>query len=123
MESNQNILNAIGNKLGVPLSFDENKQCMLLLDDNLLVSIRANENYWLLNGMVSKIQQENCSLWCDLMILNRVLAEENSGVLGYEPTSEVLLYLDSITNLSEENIINKLETFVDKLDNLKKRLT
>lgn len=123
MESNQNILNAIGNKLGVPLSFDDNKQCMLLLDDDLLVSIRDNESYWLLNGMVSKMKQENCGLWCDLMILNRVLAEENSGVLGYEPTSEVLLYLDSITDLSEENIINKLEAFVDKLDNLKKRLT
>lgn len=123
MESNQNILNAIGNKLGIPLSFDENKQCMLLLDDDLLVSIRANEHYWLLNGMVSKMKQDNCSLWCDLMILNRVLAEENSGVLGYEPTSEILLYLEPITNLNEENIINKLESFVDKLAHLKKKLT
>ncbi|MEQ5075974.1 chaperone SicP [Providencia alcalifaciens] len=123
MESNQNILNAIGNKLGIPLSFDENKQCMLLLDDDLLVSIRANEHYWLLNGMVSKMKQDNCSLWCDLMILNRVLAEENSGALGYEPTSEVLLYLEPITNLNEENIINKLESFVDKLAHLKKKLT
>ncbi|CAG9435377.1 chaperone SicP [Providencia alcalifaciens] len=123
MESHKNILNTIGNKLGIPLSFDENKQCMLLLDDELLVSIRANEHYWLLNGMVSKMKQDNCNLWCELMTLNRVLAEENLGTLGYEPTSEVLLYLDSITDLSEDNIINKLELFVDKLNDLKKRLT
>ncbi|CAG9435604.1 TPA: chaperone SicP [Providencia alcalifaciens] len=123
MKSHQIILNSIGNKLGVPLSFDDNNQCMLLLDDDLLVSIRANEHHWLLNGMVSKMKQENCSLWCELMILNRVLAEENSGVLGYEPTSEVLLYLDSITNLNEENITNKLESFVNKLSHLKKNLT
>lgn len=122
MKSHQNILNAIGNKLGVPLSFDDNKQCMLLLDDDLLVSIRANEHYWLLNGMISKIKQENCSLWCELMTLNRILAEKNLGSIGYEPTSEVLLYLDSITDLSEDNIIKKLESFVDKLDDLKKNL-
>ncbi|EUC99180.1 chaperone SicP (plasmid) [Providencia sp. PROV188] len=123
MKSHQNILNSIGNKLGIPLSFDDNKQCMLLLDDDLLVSIQANEHYWLLNGLISKIKQENCSLWCDLMILNRVLAEKNLGTIGYEPTSEALLYLDSITNLSEDNILNKIESFVNKLDDFKERLT
>ncbi|HEF8785865.1 TPA: chaperone SicP [Providencia alcalifaciens] len=123
MKSHQNILNSIGNKLGIPLSFDDNKQCMLLLDDDLLVSIQANEHYWLLNGLISKIKQENCSLWCDLMILNRVLAEKNLGTIGYEPISEALLYLDSITNLSEDNIINKIESFVNKLDDFKERLT
>ena len=123
MKSHQNILNSIGNKLGIPLSFDDNKQCMLLLDDDLLVSIQANEHYWLLNGLISKIKQENCSLWCDLMILNRVLAEKSLGTIGYEPTSEALLYLDSITNLSEDNILNKIESFVNKLDDFKERLT
>ncbi|HHE6471367.1 TPA: chaperone SicP [Providencia rettgeri] len=123
MEPSQNVLNDIGKKLGISLSFDENHQCMLLLDDNLLISIRDNNNYWSISGMISTMKQENCHFWVELMTLNRTLAEENAGSLGYEPTSEVLLYLDTITDLNEASIINKLESFVEKLDNLKKKLT
>ncbi|ECW1712836.1 CesT family type III secretion system chaperone, partial [Salmonella enterica] len=52
MQAHQDIIANIGEKLGLPLTFDDNNQCLLLLDSDIFTSIEAKDDIWLLNGMI-----------------------------------------------------------------------
>lgn len=124
MEWHQNILKDIGEHFGLPLEFDCNKQCMLIFDDNTLISIQVNNEIWLVNGMLMEISPNiGSELWQNLMVVNRELAEQNAGVIGYDASSQVLLYINSITNLSDVNeIISHIEVFINRQEYLQTQL-
>ncbi|VDZ77180.1 virulence associated chaperone [Salmonella bongori] len=52
MQVHQDIIADIGERLGLPLTFDDNNQCVLLLDTDIFMSIEAKDDIWLLNGMI-----------------------------------------------------------------------
>ncbi len=52
MQAHQDIIANIGEKLGLPLAFDDNNQYLLLLDGDIFTSIEAKDDIWLLDGMI-----------------------------------------------------------------------
>lgn len=97
---------------------------MLIFDDNTLISIQVNNEIWLVNGMLMEISPNiGSELWQNLMVVNRELAEQNAGVIGYDASSQVLLYINSITNLSDVNeIISHIEVFINRQEYLQTQL-
>lgn len=124
MQKHQDIIADIGEKLGLPLSFDDNNQCLLLLNTDLFISIEAKDNIWLLNGMIiplSPVCGDN--IWRQIMVMNGELASKEGGTLAYIETAEALLLIDVITDLtSTHRIMLQLESFVNQQEELKNRL-
>ncbi len=52
MRTHHDIIADIGEELGLPLTFDDNNQCLLLLDTDIFMAIEAKDDIWLLNGMI-----------------------------------------------------------------------
>ncbi|WP_348253621.1 chaperone SicP, partial [Salmonella enterica] len=52
MQAHQDTIANIGEKLGLPLTFDDNNHCLLLLDSDIFTSIAAKDDIWSLNGMI-----------------------------------------------------------------------
>ncbi|HAU3159105.1 TPA: chaperone SicP [Salmonella enterica subsp. houtenae] len=124
MQAHQNIIADIGEKLGFPLTFDDNNQCLLLLDSDIFMSIEAKDDIWLLNGMIIPLSPVcGDSVWRQIMVINGELATKNKGVLAYIDTAEALLLIDAITDLTNTyHIISQLELFVHQQEELKNRL-
>lgn len=114
------LINEIAEKLGLSLSFDDNNQCMLLLDTHLLVSIKANNDGWLLSGMIIELSPVcGDNIWRHIMNINRELAEKNFGSLVYSDMAETLLFMDTITDLNNENnVLLHLERFVNRQEDI-----
>ncbi|EAR8186796.1 chaperone SicP [Salmonella enterica] len=108
----------------MPLTFDDNNQCLLLLDSDIFMSIEAKDDIWLLNGMIIPLSPVcGDSVWRQIMVINGELATKNKGVLAYIDTAEALLLIDAITDLTNSyHIISQLELFVHQQEELKNRL-
>ncbi|HFW5377103.1 TPA: chaperone SicP, partial [Salmonella enterica subsp. diarizonae serovar 61:l,v:z35] len=113
-----------GEKLGLPLTFDDNNQCLLLLDTDIFMSIEAKDDIWLLNGMIIPLSPFcGDSIWRQIMVINGELAAKNEGTLAYIDSAEILLFIDVITDLTNiYHIISQLESFVNQQEALKNRL-
>ncbi|HCL5250962.1 TPA: chaperone SicP [Salmonella enterica] len=124
MQVHQDIIADIGEKLGLPLTFDDNNQCLLLLDTDIFMSIEAKDDIWLLNGMIIPLSPIcGDSIWRQIMVINGELAAKNEGALAYIDTAETLLLIDVITDLTNiYHIISRLESFVNQQEALKNRL-
>ncbi|MBA3110538.1 chaperone SicP [Salmonella enterica] len=124
MQAHQDIIADIGEKLGLPLTFDDNNQCLLLLDTDIFMSIEAKDDIWLLNGMIIPLSPIcGDSIWRQIMVINGELAAKNEGVLAYIDTAETLLLIDVITDLTNiYYIMSRLESFVNQQEVLKNRL-
>ena len=89
----QDILNEIGNSLGIELAFDDHDQCFILLDEHLMVSVRSAEDAWILYGMLGRLeadgQPEDTAR--TLLALNLRLAESGGGSIAREASSDVLM--------------------------------
>ncbi|WP_080439546.1 chaperone SicP [Burkholderia ubonensis] len=124
MDTHQEQLGLLGQRLGLPLRFDENRQCLLLLDDNLFVSLRANDKNWLISGMLAEIALDAGGVvWGALMAINLELATQQAGSLAYEPTSRTLLYLAVIPQPSQlDDAAERLERFTYYQEQLQTRV-
>ncbi|HCM1916239.1 TPA: chaperone SicP [Salmonella enterica subsp. salamae serovar 28:r:e,n,z15] len=124
MQAHQDIIADIGEKLGLPLTFDDNNQCLLLLDTDIFMSIEAKDDIWLLNGMIIPLSPIcGDSIWRQIMVINGELAAKNEGALAYIDTAETLLLIDVITDLTNiYYIMSRLESFVNQQEVLKNRL-
>ncbi len=111
----------IGEKLGLPLTFDDNNQCLLLLDSDIFTSIEAKDDIWLLNGMIIPLSPVcGDSIWRQIMVINGELAANNEGTLAYIDAAETLLLIHAITDLTNTyHIISQLESFVNQQEALK----
>lgn len=122
MSIHQDFLKRLGERLGLPLTFDEDEQCLLMLDDSLFISIRVSGEFWVLRGMVKEVSPNSNGdgdFWRDLMIMNRELAEQHGGTLGYEPESKALMYLCSLPHPEDvEDVVNRLEQFITQQEKM-----
>lgn len=99
MQAHQDIIANIGEKLGLPLTFDDNNQCLLLLDSDIFTSIEAKDDIWLLNGMIIPLSPVcGDSIWRQIMVINGELAANNEGTLAYIDAAETLLLIHAITD-------------------------
>ncbi|EAN5161178.1 chaperone SicP [Salmonella enterica] len=124
MRTHHDIIADIGEELGLPLTFDDNNQCLLLLDTDIFMAIEAKDDIWLLNGMIIPLSPVcGDSVWRQIMMINGELATKNEGTLAYIDTAETLLFIKEITELANMyHIISQLESFVNQQEALKKRL-
>jgi hypothetical protein len=87
------LLNRLGEKLGLPLVFDQSNQCMLLLDDRLMVSISPDDQDWLLNCMLTKVEPESeHRVLKQALRASHTLSLLGSGHIFFEENGRVLLY-------------------------------
>ncbi|EAQ2108136.1 chaperone SicP [Salmonella enterica subsp. arizonae] len=124
MRTHHDIIADIGEELGLPLTFDDNNQCLLLLDTDIFMAIEAKDDIWLLNGMIIPLSPVcGDSVWRQIMMINGELATKNEGTLAYIDTAETLFFIKAITELANMyHIISQLESFVNQQEALTKRL-
>ncbi|HFW3352382.1 TPA: CesT family type III secretion system chaperone [Salmonella enterica subsp. enterica serovar Eastbourne] len=126
MSRDESILEEIGSVLGLSLNFDEEGQCSLVFDQDLFVSLSIwKDNSWFLSGLLlnSLPVEMGESFWRKVMILNCGVARDNAGNIVYSDDDNVLLLMDTITELSNAHaIISHLERFVNQLEFLIKEL-
>ena len=121
------LLGELGDDLGLNLVFDKHSQCLLVLDDNLMISIHEHESVdcWVLYGMLGEFWQPDQHFFQYLLLLNQSLAEQGQGALAFDPKNDAVLYLRHIplkdTNRAMlyqllENFTDQLETIIDCLN-------
>ncbi len=116
--NHQEILNQIGQSLGLELEFDENGQCFLLLDEKLMVSIRSLDDSWILYGMLGNIdedEQEEVAFF--LLSLNLSQAESGGASIAVEKSSGVLMQVLRVptAGMDGERMQEIIGHFVDQL--------
>ena len=120
MEKQVELLTELGKRLGVELTFDENNQCFLLLDEHLMISIRSlNENF-VLYGMLGEFPEEQSArFWQKLLALNLGLAEAGEGSITLEESADVVMLIKTMpTNLTVSELENGISTFVSHIERL-----
>jgi hypothetical protein len=89
------LLSALGQRLGLELSFNEERQCLFQLDE-LMISIRKRQNNWIMYGMLEEVSTAEDSEYLNrIMNINFSLLEKRSG--GVALRSQSLLYVDSFS--------------------------
>lgn len=114
-------MDQIGNSLEIELSFDENGQCFLLLDEHLMVSIRSVDGGWILYGMLGDMNADESAegVARTLLALNLELAQSGSCSIALEASSDVIMLVQRIDTASVdgERLQDMLGHFVDTLSN------
>ncbi len=118
------LLSELGDDSGLKLTFDEHGQCLLVLDDNLMISIRQSADSWVLYGMLGEFWQPDSDFFQYLLSLNQLLAEQGQGALTFEPKNNAVLYLHHIPlkDANRTTLYQSLETFTNWLETLMQRL-
>ena len=117
----QKLLHQIGQSLGIALEFDENNQCFLLLDEQLMVSVRSLDDAWILYGMLGNLEEnearEDAAL--ALLSLNLNLAEAGEASIALEESSGVIMLIARVdtTDMDSEHMQEILGNFVSQLSN------
>ncbi|WFB46690.1 chaperone SicP [Vibrio coralliilyticus] len=115
------LLNRLGEKLGLPLVFDQSNQCMLLLDEHLMVSMTSDDQDWLLNCMLLKVEPEiEGKTFKRALQLNHALNMLGAGHIFYEESSRALLYQARIHSpQSGDEIFEQLTEVVNQYEQLR----
>ncbi|EFP98626.1 chaperone SicP [Vibrio caribbeanicus] len=114
------LLSRLGEKLGLPLVFDQSNQCMLLLDDCLMVSILADEQDWLFNCMLTKVEPESeHRILKEAMRFNHILSHTGSGHIYFEENGRALLYQVRVENPQDgDEIFDQLTEVVNQYEKI-----
>ena len=96
MNVHDQLLAQLGQALGLPLVFDANGQCLLMLDEKLMISIRYGDVQWTFYCMLAQQPLAEKHYWQACLQLNLQLAEQGKGCICYEPQADALLYLTFI---------------------------
>lgn len=80
MNMHQVYLGHLRERLWLPLKFDESHQCLLLLDENLQVSLSINGDSCLLMEVSPDI---SLAFWQEILVINKELAEQAQRTLAY----------------------------------------
>ncbi|MBM2885032.1 chaperone SicP [Chromobacterium phragmitis] len=114
-------LGRLGERLAQPLSFDDNRQCLLMLDEQLLLALEANDQSWTLRGLLGKVNPDRgAAFWRELLMMNLELHAERAGTLAYESEAQALLYLDRIEEPGDTAAaFERLELFTNRQEKLR----
>lgn len=117
------LLAQVGRTLGLPLVFDASGQCLIMLDNKLMISIRYGESGWTFYCMLTTVPlttvppQTAAQFWQACLQLNLTLAERGLGAISYEAKAEALLYLAFLpTPTSSVQVCEFLAELVDRYD-------
>lgn len=120
MNNHDELLSLLGERLGIELYFEE-KQCFIMLDQALMISIRQQDQGWVLYGMLKKVPaNQDGAFWREFMMHNLVLAEGGAGAIGYDAQSEALVYIDTLP-LSQfyiDSAYDFIDLFVERMEYL-----
>lgn len=113
-------LNRLGEKLGLPLEFDQSNQCMLLLDSHLLISLKSKGERWDLTCMLTKVDPEHeLQLLKQALLVNHKLNQIEAGHIYFEDNSKALLYVARIEDFENtEEIPLKLTEVINRYEEL-----
>ncbi|MET1116601.1 MAG: chaperone SicP [Comamonas sp.] len=118
--NHQDILNEIGNSLGIELTFDEHQQCFVLLDEHLMMSLRSVDDAWILYGMLGRLGEDGQpkDIASSLLTLNLHLAESGGASIAREASSNVLMLVLRVAtaDMDGARMQAALGDFVDALD-------
>ncbi|NRB66648.1 MAG: chaperone SicP [Vibrio sp.] len=119
--SHELLLARLGEKLGLPLVFDQSNQCLLLWDEQLMVSIAPKNDDWVLRCMLTKVEPENeRETFKRALTLNHELNKLDSGYIFFEESSRALLYQVVIQSpQSGDEIFEQLTEVVNQYDQLR----
>ena len=122
MNEHERLLAQVGLSLGLPLTFDASEQCLLMLDDKLIISIHYSDKQWTFYCMLGQVPtHEAAQYWRDCLQLNIKLAELGMGCISYEADSGSLLYLMGLPMPATRDLVTE---FMAKLvDNYESLLT
>jgi hypothetical protein len=127
MDNNSSLLAGLGRMVDLDLKFDEHGEAFLLLDEQLMVSIRSQSTGVILHAMVAEFPEtQSAEVWQNLLAINLTLAEANEGTLAYERRTETVLLVKYLPteHLQQhafddafERFVNQLEYVIASLDN------
>ncbi|WP_199154761.1 chaperone SicP [Chromobacterium sp. ASV23] len=120
MDMHKEYLARLGERLGLPLSFDDNRQCLLMLDEQLLLALQADDQGWTLRGLLGKVSPDRgAAFWRELLMMNLELHAQRAGALAYEPEAQALLYLERIEEPGDTAaVFERLEIFTNRQEKL-----
>lgn len=126
----QSLLQEIGQSLDIDLEFDENHQCFLLLDEQLMVSIRSLDDAWVFYGMVGNLYPEDVdegdaaqqndeteNTAQALLSLNLSQAESGGASIAMQKSSGVIMLVLRVATIGMYSLgmKDRLAGFVDQL--------
>ncbi|WP_227992822.1 MULTISPECIES: chaperone SicP [Shewanella] len=125
MNQDELLLNQVGQSLGLPLTFDTNEQCLLMLDNKLMISIHYQDELWTFYCMLAQVSNhETAQYWRLCLQLNLVLAEQGMGRISYDTDSGSLLYLMSLPMpATSDSVTEFIERLVDSYESVQARLS
>lgn len=125
MEKQTQLLKDLGKNLGIDLVFDENDQCFLLLDEQLMVSIKSADDHFILYGMLGEFPEGDISTaFCQkLLAFNFALAETGDGSIAIDESSEVVMLIkhlpiDGLDVTQFEKIVGHFASQLERLINI-----
>ncbi|AOJ73485.1 MULTISPECIES: chaperone SicP [Burkholderia] len=120
MNAHTELLNALSKATGVTLGFDEKGQCFLLLDEQLMISIRDRSDALVLYGMVGEFPPHApADFWRRMLVVNLDLSESGSG-LGLDDEAGAVMLIERIAtaNLESREFVDALAVFASRLEGL-----
>jgi len=121
MNAHAEWLNALSEAAGVPLDFDEHGQCFLLLDAQLMISIRDRPDALVLYGMVGEFPAHApAELWRRMLAFNLDLSETGGGGLGLDEDTMAVMLIERVASatLGACEFVDAFEAFASRLESL-----
>ncbi|KVD73638.1 molecular chaperone [Burkholderia sp. ABCPW 14] len=121
MNTHTEWLNALSEAAGVPLDFDEHGQCFLLLDTQLMISIRDRPDALVLYGMLGEFPAHApAQRWRRMLAVNLDLSETGGGGLGLDEDTAAVMLIERIAtaNLGVREFVDAFEAFASRLESL-----
>lgn len=120
METNHSLLKQLGEYLGLPLSFNDKDQCLMVFDEKLIVSIQSRNTHWTFECMLSEMSIDTpVEYYQSYLMLNFELANKRLGSICYEADSKALMYVVPLSMpVSYESLLTFLEEVLDQYEAL-----
>ncbi|AIO69818.1 chaperone SicP [Burkholderia oklahomensis] len=121
MNTHTEWLNGLSEAAGVPLDFDEHGQCFLLLDTQLMISIRDRPDALVLYGMVGEFPAHApAELWKRMLAVNLDLSETGGGSLGLDEDTAAVMLIGRVAtaNLGVHEFVEAFDAFASRLERL-----
>ncbi|WP_323117713.1 chaperone SicP [Burkholderia alba] len=114
-------LNALSEKVCLPLDFDEHGQCFLMLDDRLMMSIRRVDDAVVLYGMLGEFPAPvPASLCMRVLAENLALSEAGGGGIGYDDDTGAMMLIERVRDagFGADAFVDAVAAFSSRLERL-----
>lgn len=116
------LLQALSQTIGIELSFDERQHCMLMLDDDILISLRCLDDDTLgLYGLLGEFPQPRPAAdLMELLSVNFLLMEHCGMSIGLDRATDAVLLLERLpaAGVTREDIADRVAQFADQVRKL-----